>query len=55
MSEGEEMYEGIVSVIEDEIKRYHQIMAQDTIDQVRYKGAIDALTRLIQIFEGEVE
>lgn len=55
MYEGEEMYEGIESVIEDEIERYRQFITQDEIEQAKCEGAIEALIRLLQIFEGEID
>lgn len=50
MSEAEEMYEGIESVIEDLIADYNrQLLSGDIEEQLHAEGAIAGLNRLLEV------
>lgn len=49
MSEADEMYEGIESVIEDLIKEYENKKTYTDCEEHRKEGAIEALENLLKI------
>ena len=53
MSEGYEMYEGIVSTVDDLIDDYQRQLQHSTyvVDKCRAEGALQALRRLLDILD----
>lgn len=49
MSEGDEMYEGIESTIDDLLQYYNNMETYTECEQYRKEGAIGALEQLMEI------
>lgn len=49
MNEGEEMYEGIESTIEDLLEEYRAVHPRDCYQEYKKRGSIEALEKVIEI------